>query len=492
MLNSNMNRIRIIILTIVLGILQGLYLPVAAQSDPKATKEAINYVIRKVRPATAVEPLAEELCKKFKNHPEVAVAIGEAFYRTDDSLTAKKYLRRVIQEHPNYIPAYITAGDWAEETYHAYDEAMDWYDQAIKANPKDSSGYIRYAKVLTKLRRPAEAAEKIKEITKHVPDFPVNLQIARIYSNLGKITEAVEFYGNEKLDNLDSEDIKDYATDCYLKHQYQKSLDIAKYGFEKYPRSAPMSRLAMYNCVELKDFKNAVMYGEHLLYKTEEHKTGWQDQYYMALAYQGANQTGKAIEWFRKSIVADSISEGARNNSYRQIVNIYKDLGEYDKASETYDQLYKIQKAEGRVNAQDINLHARLFLEQSTEVNGAEVFECYRKANALYELMAQEAPNTASVAYFNIMQNYQRMDPKFEQGLSLAPAQRLIDLLKDKADISESEKRFMAEAYWTLCYYHATTKPVKKALVKKYGTEILRLLPDDQRPQRVFSALNIK
>ena len=55
----------------VLCLLQGLITPAAAQSDPKATMEAINYVIRNVRPSSAAEPLAEDLCQKFKKHPEV-------------------------------------------------------------------------------------------------------------------------------------------------------------------------------------------------------------------------------------------------------------------------------------------------------------------------------------------------------------------------------------------------------------------------------------
>jgi tetratricopeptide (TPR) repeat protein len=289
-----------------------------------------------------------------------------------------------MREYPNYVPAYVAAGTWAEQRYNAYDEAMDWYNQAIKANPKDSVGYVRYAKVLTRLRRPDEAAAKIKEITKYVPDFPVNKEIARIYSNLGQINEAVDFYAHENLDNLDSEDLKDYATNLFLKHQYKESLEVAKYGYNKYPKLAPMSRLALYNCVELKEFKEAYRYGNHLFNDTEQHNDTWADQYYMALACQGAGQAGLAIDWFRRCTQADDIAPRERNESYRSIAKLYQELGDYDLASKTYDQLYEVQKAENNISAQDINLHARLFLVQSTEVNGEEVFECYRKANKLY------------------------------------------------------------------------------------------------------------
>ena len=474
-----MNRIRIILVVAVLGLLRGSVLPVVAQSDPKAAMEAINYVIRHVRPSTGAEPLAEELCKRFKKHPEVTVAIGEAFYQAGDSLTAKKYFRRAIQEHPDYAPVYIAAGAWAEERYNAYDEAMEWYDQAIKANPKDSTGYIRYAKVLTKLRRPAEAADKIKEI-------------ARIYANLGQLSEAIDFYAKENLDNLDSEDLKDYATDLFLKHQYKESLEVAKFGVGKFPKLAPLSRLCLYNSVELKEFKDAVKHGDYLFTKTEKHNNTWQDLYYMALACKGANEPSRALTWFEHCTKAKDISERERNESYRSIARIYKDMGEYDQASEAYDRLYQLQKAENNVSAQDINMHARLFLDKSLEVNGSEVFDCYRKANELFELMAQESPDNAGLAYYAILQNYQRMDPKFEQGLALEPAQRLINTLSGKADQSETDKKLLVEGYWTLCYYYAITQPVNKALVRKYGTEILSLNPADERPKRIFDALKIK
>lgn len=487
-----MDKIRIIRLFMVLCLLQGLITPAAAQSDPKATMEAINYVIRNVRPSSAAEPLAEDLCQKFKKHPEVIVAIGEAFYQTADSARAKKFLRRAMQEHPNYAPAYVAAGAWAEDRYNAYDEAMDWYDKAIKANPRDSSGYVRYAKVLTKLRRPEDAAAKIKEITKFIPDFPVNKQIARIYSNLGQITEAVDFYAHENLDNLDSEDLKDYATDLFLKHQYKESLEVAKFGYNKYPKLAPMSRLALYNCVELKDFKEAYRYGNHLFRDTEKHKETWQDKYYMALACQGANQSGQAIDWFRRCTQADDIAQRERNESYRNIAKLYKDLGEYDQASKAYDKLYELQKAENNISAQDINMHARLFLEQSTEVNGDEVFECYRKANQLYELLAEVSPDNAGLAYHAILQNYQRMDPNFEQGLALAPADRLINLLKNKPNLSDTEKRLLCDAYWTRCYHQAISRPLYRGYVKNWGEKILQLNPADERPKRIFETLKIQ
>ena len=487
-----MNRIRIILVVAVLGLLRGIVLPVVAQSDPKAAMEAINYVIRHVRPSTGAEPLAEELCKRFKKHPEVTVAIGEAFYQAGDSLTAKKYFRRAIQEHPDYAPVYIAAGAWAEERYNAYDEAMEWYDQAIKANPKDSTGYIRYAKVLTKLRRPAEAADKIKEITQYVPEFPVNKEIARIYANLGQLSEAIDFYAKENLDNLDSEDLKDYATDLFLKHQYKESLEVAKFGVGKFPKLAPLSRLCLYNSVELKEFKDAVKHGDYLFTKTEKHNNTWQDLYYMALACKGANEPSRALTWFEQCTKAKDISERERNESYRSIARIYKDMGEYDQASEAYDRLYQLQKAENNVSAQDINMHARLFLEQSTEVNGEEVYECYRKANRLYELLAQESPDNAPLAYHAIMQNFQRMDPNFEQKLAIEPANRLINLLKGKSDLSDTEKRLLADGYWTLCYNQAITRPLYRGIVKKWGEEILKLNPADERPKRIFVTLKIQ
>jgi tetratricopeptide (TPR) repeat protein len=212
----------------------------------------------------------------------------------------------------------------------------------------------------------------------------------------------------------------------------------------------------------------------------------------MALACKGANEPSRALTWFEHCTKAKDISERERNESYRSIARIYKDMGEYDQASEAYDRLYQLQKAENNVSAQDINMHARLFLEQSTEVNGEEVYECYRKANRLYELLAQESPDNAPLAYHAIMQNFQRMDPNFEQKLAIEPANRLINLLKGKSDLSDTEKRLLADGYWTLCYNQAITRPLYRGIVKKWGEEILKLNPADERPKRIFVTLKIQ
>ena len=492
MIFKKMNMYRIKVIVIILLGCMGCMTPSSAQTDPDAASKAINYVIRTIRPAKGAEPLAEELCKKFKNHPEVIVAIGEAYYQTADSTTGKKYFRRAINENPKYVPAYIAAGAWAEDRYNAYDEAMDWYDKAIKANPKDSAGYIRYAKVLTKLRKPEEAAEKIMEITKYVPDFPVNLQISRIYSNLGQISKALEYYAKEDLNNMDTADLIDYATDCFLKKNYEEGLKVTTFGMNKYPRNAQLNRVALYCSVDSKNFKQAVEYAERLFTATDNHNASWQDNYYTAVAYQGANKYNQAIEWFWKCTKLDSIGAKERKDSYRNIAKIYKELGDYDKAAETFETLYQAEKAEGKVSVSDINLHARLFMEQSTEVNGTEVFECLRKANAIYMRMVDEAPTYAGLAYYSIMLNCQRMDPKFEQALAISPAEKVIEYLSAKEEKNSSDIQRLVDANWTLCYYYAITKPVNKSLVKKYGQEMQRLKPDDERPNRIFNALNIK
>ena len=202
--------------------------PVTAQNDPEASVKALNYVIRNINPVKGADRLVEEICKKFKNDPKVLVGIAEsyyqagdsayAYYQAGDSAYAHKFFDRAIASDAQYIPTYITAGDWARDRYgkDGFDEAKDWYSKAIKINPKDSTAYIRYAKIQARQGNLEDAANKIKEILTFVPDFPVNLQIARIYSDAGKVNEAMEFYGKEKIDNLPPSDLREYATLCYL------------------------------------------------------------------------------------------------------------------------------------------------------------------------------------------------------------------------------------------------------------------------------------
>ena len=342
--------------------------PVTAQNDPEASVKALNYVIRNINPVKGADRLVEEICKKFKNDPKVLVGIAESYYQAGDSAYAHKFFDRAIASDAQYIPTYITAGDWARDRYgkDGFDEAKDWYSKAIKINPKDSTAYIRYAKIQARQGNLEDAANKIKEILTFVPDFPVNLQIARIYSDAGKVNEAMEFYGKEKMDNLPPSDLREYATLCYLLGKNDVAIEAAKFGRQKYPQAHPIYRVGLLAHRKAENHKEAIEWGEQLVTQFDESNLIIEDLYNLANSYFKLKKTNKAIELYQRVIdfpLKDPTEEAKKNkqvmcnNAYQDMAQLYVDDGEWDKAYATYKEYCDMREKEGRPSAYVYSRH---------------------------------------------------------------------------------------------------------------------------------------
>lgn len=471
--------------------------PVTAQNDPEASVKALNYVIRNINPVKGADRLVEEICKKFKNDPKLLVGIAESYYQAGDSAYAHKFFDRAIASDAQYIPTYITAGDWARDRYgkDGYNEAKDWYSRAIKINPKDSTAYIRFAKIQARQGNLDDAAKKIKEILTFVPDFPVNLQIARIYSDAGKVNEAMEFYGKEKMDNLPPSDLREYATLCYLLGKNDVAIEAAKFGRQKYPQAHPIYRVGLLAYRKAENHKEAIEWGEQLVTQFDESNLIIEDLYNLANSYFKLKKTNKAIELYQRVIdfpLKDPTEEAKKNkqvmcnNAYQDIAQLYVDDGEWDKAYATYKEYCDMREKEGRPSAYVYSLWARAYMYQAAEENGPKKEECYNEANRLYEKIAQEFPEQANVALENIINNCNRMDPKAEKALAKPYAERLLALLNAKEKpLSDNDTARLKLCNRYLGYYYYISQNDKKTSIP-YWRKVYEIDPNDKTARIVL------
>ena len=471
--------------------------PVTAQNDPEASVKALNYVIRNINPVKGADRLVEEICKKFKNDPKLLVGIAESYYQAGDSAYAHKFFDRAIASDAQYIPTYITAGDWARDRYgkDGFDEAKDWYSKAIKINPKDSTAYIRYAKIQARQGNLEDAANKIKEILTFVPDFPVNLQIARIYSDAGKVNEAMEFYGKEKMDNLPPSDLREYATLCYLLGKNDVAIEAAKFGRQKYPQAHPIYRVGLLAYRKAENHKEAIEWGEQLVTQFDESNLIIEDLYNLANSYFKLKKTNKAIELYQRVIdfpLKDPTEEAKKNkqvmcnNAYQDIAQLYVDDGEWEKAYSTYKKYCDMREKEGRPSAYVYSLWARAYMYQAAEENGPKKEECYNEANRLYEKIAQEFPEQANVALENIINNCNRMDPKAEKALAKPYAERLLALLNAKEKpLSDNDTARLKLCNRYLGYYYYISQNDKKTSIP-YWRKVYEIDPNDKTARIVL------
>lgn len=490
--DSNMRRMFFFLAVMILA-----HLPLSAQNDPDASVKALNYVIRNMNPIKGADRLVEDICKKFKNDPKVLVGIAESYYQAGDSSYAHKFFNRAIASDATYLPTYIAAGDWAKDRYgkNGYEEAIEWYGKAIKVNPKDSTGYIRYANILARQGKLDAAANKIKDILPYAPDFPVNLQIARIYSNAGKVNEAMEFYGKEKLDNLPPSDLREYATLCYLLGKNDVAIEAVKFGRQKFPQAHPIYRVGLLAFRKAENHKEAVEWGDQLITQFDESNLIIEDLYNLANSYYKLKKTNKAIELYQRVIdfpLKDASEEAKKNkqvmcnNAYQDIAQLYVDDGEWDKAYTTYKKYCDMREKEGRPSAYVYSLWARAYMYQAAEENGPKKEECYNQANRIYEKIAQDFPDQANVALENIINNCNRIDPRAERALAKPYAERLLALLNAKEKpLSENDTARYKLCNRYLGYYYYVSQNDKKTSIP-YWRKVYEIDPNDKTARIVL------
>lgn len=471
--------------------------PAAAQDNPEVAVEAFKQTLLELVNAKddknrissdRTNQLAEEIHKKYKKNVKVLVGLAEAYSTIKDTASSYRFYNYAIRVNPKDMTPYVAAGKWeeTEETRQSYERALAWYEKGIKGNPKDSTCYLCSARLLSlKLGKNDEAAAKIKQISSFNTDFPVNLNIARIYTKItGGLAKSIEYYSMEDLQKFEPHDLVDYSSNYFFSEKYEDGLRVAQFGVDKFPNYAQLSRIARANALMLGKYKEAADYGERFFTsRTEKIRVLDDDYTQLAEAYQKLNNTTKALETFKRIIDADSIGERTRNNSYRQMATIYKDLGEWDQAYATYQRLFMQQEADGRPDASDMMTYARLFQEQAEELNGEEKMEAYRKALKAWEYMAEKSPENADVACYYALAICPRLDPTMETDLLMPYASQLVSLMEAKDELSKREQTLVAYAYYSLSFHYFQNEDWQEAL--RHAELNLKYEPDNTTCQQI-------
>ena len=469
----------------------------AAQTDPDATVKAfkaalLDFYNNKQGRVDQTERLSDDLYNKFKKDPKVLVGIADAYSTIKDTTYSYKFYNYAIALDPANMEPYVEAGKWeeADSTKQSYERALAWYNRAIKANPKDSTGYVRAARLLAmRLGKWDEAVAKLNEISAFNKDYPVNLNIARMYDETNRWGKAIEYFSKEDFNRFEPYDLTAYATECLLtKGFFEQGVPVVEFGIKKYPNHAQLWRIARKYAIGQKKYKEASEYGEAFFANRNENiKIVDYDYMELAEAYQQQHKTNKAIEVYEKVISIDSIAEGTRNNSYRQIASIYKDLGDWDKAYATYERLFAVEMAENKPNPKDFETYAMMYEEQAEELmSEEEKHDAYRKAIQAWDRLSQVSENYADYALYKAIQCCYKIDNILKSDTHVSYAERLIAMLGQKAEVTSREMAILGYAWFSLAYHHFQNENWSTAY--EYAENTLKCNPDNDTAKRIMES----
>ena len=458
--------------------------PVVAQDNKAAIDEAIQLVKSK---ADAKE--VKSFAKKFKKNGEVLTGLARAFYEAQDTASAKVYATQA--SGLKYAPAYVLLGDIAALADDGGAAGM-MYQQAMHFDPKYPDSYIKYATMYSKVD-PAGAVSTLEQLRSVNPDFPVDLPLAKLYMKANKLDDAItsydKWYASTDYSKKEPGDVAGYALIHYMKKNYDKSMQIIKEASEKYPRSSSINRIGLMNTIALKQFDDALNWGDRLFTKSDSMNFNDFDYTNYAQAYVGKGQYDEAIALYRKGMEVSKADKDAVNNLLKEISDAYMQKGDFDNAVAEYR---KYLDGTSKKTASDYSTLAEMYYKHAADLQGDEQKASIKEADKIYEEVEGLFANNVDVLAYVLNRRGTLnviLDPDSKEGLAKPVFEKLMQLMEAKADRSDADNKKLVTAYRYLMSYDLLVQDNKQA-ARDWAQKILDIDPENEQAKAVIE--NIK
>jgi len=230
--------------------------------------------------------------------------------------------------------------------------------------------------------------------------------------------------------NSNENDLVKYATSVFFSGDYVKSLEVAKRGLEKDPKSPAFNRLIMYNYVCLKQYNDALTAADLFFNKSEKPNFTYYDYYYYSQALKETKQPLLAATNCEKALSLDS----SKYILWKDISSLYFDGGDYPKSIETYNKYLNFQKPEAKTT-DDLFALGRLYYDCANKLTTDTLQKKNNllKADSVFALYANAEQNNYKGNYWRARTNV-AMDPETNLGLAKPFYLLTMSLVEAKAD----------------------------------------------------------
>ena len=466
------------------ALMLSLSAPVVAQDNKAAVDEAAQLVKNK---ADVKEVKA--FAKKYKKNGEVLTGLARAFYEQEDTANARVYAEQASAL--KYAPAYVLLGDIAALADDG-GRAGQMYQQAMYFDSKLPEAYIKYATMYSKID-PNGALQKLEDLRAAVPDYPVDLPMAKLYMKANKMDEAIsayeKWYATTDYSKKEPGDVAGFALIHYLKKNYDKSMQIVKEASEKFPRSSSINRIGLMNTVAQQNFDDALVWGDRLFNKSDSSNFNDFDYTNYAQAYVGKAQYDEAIALYRKGMEVSKADKDAVNNLLKEISEAYMKKGDFDNAVAEYK---KYLEGTSKKTASDYSSLAEMYYKRAADLEGDEQKAAIREADKIYaEVEGLFANNVDVLAYvlnrrgtLNVI-----LDPDSKEGLAKPIFEKLMQLMEAKENRTDADNKKLVTSYRYLMSYTLLVQDDKQG-ARDWAQKILTVDPTNEQAQQVIE--NIK
>ena len=458
--------------------------PVVAQDNKAAIGEATQLVKSK---ADVKEIKA--FAKKYKKNGEVLTGLARAFYEQQDTANARIYAAQA--SGLKYAPAYVLLGDIAAM---ADDGGMagQMYQQAMYFDPKLPEAYTKYATMYSKID-PAGAISKLEELRTNVPDYPVDLNLAKLYTKANKMDDALasydRWYTTTDYSKKEPGDVAGYALIHHMKKNYDKSMQVINEASQKYPRSSSINRIGLMNTIAQQKYDEALNWGDRLFNKSDSANFNDFDFTNYAQAHIGVGKLDEAIALYRKGMEVSKADKDAVNNLYKEISEAYMKKGEFDNAVTEYK---KYLEGTSKKTASDYSSLAEMYYKHAADLEGDEQKASIREADKIYEEVEGLFANNPDVLAYVLNRRGTLnaiLDPDSKQGLAKPVFEKLMQLMEGKENRTDADNKKLVTSYRYLMSYTLLVEDNKQG-AREWAQKILSVDPENEQAKQVIE--NIK
>lgn len=453
---------------LVVGILMGISVPAMAQEIEFSKALAPVAQAMKDNPAAA-EKMAKDFLKVYKKDPDAVLALGSAYLTVKNFTKADEMAELVLARSKKDLKAqaeaYILKGDIEavkDENGNGGGAASN-YATAMSLDPKNPTGYMRYASVYRKIN-PKLVEETYAKLRQEIPNFPIDAEAGHSFFSGNKFDKAFENYAKCNINQLDEGKLVEYLVSAVQLNKYAEALKIANFGGNKFSKNATFAQLGLWSAVETESFAEAEKIA--LRYLGLEGDKNATDYTYYGKALMGQDKFTEALEKFNKALEVNAEA----TEPLAKISETYTKMGQEDKALE-YSEKYLAKNK--NANIIDYANFAQIFVNKAEKGDAANN---YAKALSIYDQMVQKFPDYATWTN-GIAAGI--ADKAGKEDLGAAYNQKIVDELGNKSDLNENQKGYLMQALKKLGYYYWGEKNNLDA-AKPYYEKLIQLDPNDK------------
>lgn len=435
-------------------------------------------------PTQATEE-AEQLIKgKNKKNVELLVAIGEAYLQAGKLPEAEEYAALAKKANGKSALASLLEGDIALTQKNA-GLASQKFEEAIYFDSHCTEAYLKYADIY-KVANASLAIEKLEQLKALEPsNTNVDKKLAEIYYFKNEFAKAADAYSHFATGpTATEEDLAKYAFALFLKHDFEKSLEVANMGLKKNSRHAAFNRLAMYNYTDLKRFDEAIKSADIFFKECDKADYSYLDYMYYGHLLEALKRYGEAAEQYEKAVALDS----TKTDLYKNISSAYEEQNEYKKAISAYQKYYSTLEKEQQTPDLQFQM-GKLYYGTGTQADSLAITEEERKqalasADSVFKAIAEVAPDSYLGNFWRARTN-SALDPETTQGLAKPFYEAVASMLESKNDSRYNSA--LIECYSYLGYYYLVVNKLPES--KEYWNKILAIDPANATAKRALDGI---